>query len=70
MDDVSDHKNSDSATELREQPESRADAGTPVGSCNHPARIAVTREEIAILRAFLSVEIDAIIYADELLLRD
>ena len=70
MDDVSDHKNSDSATELREQSESGADAGTRVGSCDHPARVTVTREEIAILRAFLSTEIDAIIYADDPLLRD
>jgi hypothetical protein len=34
---------------------------------SHPP---VTREEVAILRAFLSTEIDAIIYADEQLPRD
>ena len=70
MDDVSDYKNSTSATELREQSEGRVDAGTSVVSCDHSARVAVTAEEIAILRAFLSAEIDAIIYADDPLPRD
>jgi len=31
-----------------------------------PVTLAVTREEVALLRAFLAAEIDAILYGDEI----
>ncbi len=70
MEDASGHRTN--ASELREQ-ERRDDSGAR--SCSDAreknlVRVPVTRDEIAILRTFLSAEIDAIIFADQPLQRD
>ena len=71
MDDVSDNTAIIAAGELRNEPQEQQPVRGARGAEQHrvqsdlPARIGVSREEIAILKAFLSTEIDAIIFAGE-----
>lgn len=75
MDDASGHKVDASASETVALTQlgrsgSTSDHDALKALRDHPVQIPVTGEEIAILRAFLSTEIDAIINADEPVSRD